>query len=152
MIKDRNRTSVLRHLAALQQMSLTELQEKWRDLYGSEPPNYGKQSMMRQLAYRVQELFYGGLSKGVKEQLKQAADAEDSKGKKRKSPFTIGTRFVRVWQNQEHEVVVVSGGFEYQGQKFSSLTAVAGKITGSHWNGRAFFGLRGKDKQSVANS
>jgi hypothetical protein len=140
-----NRTSVLRQLAALRQMSLPDLQEKWRDLYGSEPPNYGKQSMMRQLAYRIQELFYGGLNKEVKVKLLDKQSGH-TKAHKRKS-FAAGTRFVRCWNQQEHIVTVVSDGFEYKGQKFSSLTAVAEKITGSHWNGRKFFGLPRSDRK-----
>ena len=141
MPNDRNRTSVLRQLAALQNMKLPELQEKWRDLYGSEPPNFGRKFMFQQLAYRVQELFYGGLNPAVKERLKQAADPDSTATEPEKSDFTIGTKFIRVWNKCEYEVTVVAGGFEYQGQKFKSLTAIAEKITGVHRNGRKFFGL-----------
>ena len=56
---DKNRNSVLRQLAALQKMSLEELQDKWRDLYGSEPPQFKKAFLEKRLAYRIQELFYG---------------------------------------------------------------------------------------------
>jgi hypothetical protein len=139
MLNDRNRNSVMRQLAALQKMSLKELQEKWRDLYGNEPPNYDKQFMIRQLAYRIQELFYGGLKKETKAKLTGSQSGNSIT--KQKNSFALGTRFIRIWNQQEHEVVVISGGFEYQGQKFNSLTAVAKKITGSHWNGRKFFGL-----------
>jgi len=66
MQTDRNQNSVLRQLAALQKMSLCDLREKWKDLYGSEPPNYGQVFIRRRLAYRIQELFYGGLKKEVK--------------------------------------------------------------------------------------
>jgi hypothetical protein len=145
MPNDRNRTSVLRQLTALQKMPFSELQDKWRDLYGAEPPNYGKQSMMRQLAYRIQELFYGGLNKEVKARL---LDKPSDQAKKRKrKAFAVGTRFVRCWNQQEHIVTVVPDGFEYRGQKFGSLTAVAEKITGSHWNGRKFFGLPRSDRK-----
>jgi len=138
---DKNRNSVLRQLAALQKMSLSELQDKWRDLYGSEPPSYGRDFMFRQLAYRLQELFYGGLKKEIKEVLhKSNTNNRDAKNGK-KSDFTIGTQLVRMWNKKEHKISVVQGGFEYEGQRFRSLTAIAEKITGSHWNGRHFFGL-----------
>ena len=87
---DRNRTSVLRQLAALQKMKLSELQEKWRDLYGSEPPNFGRKFMFQQLAYRVQELFYGGLKPEVKERLKQAADSDSNAKSPQNSTLRLG--------------------------------------------------------------
>ena len=146
MADDKNRNSVLRQLAALQKMSLEELQNKWRDLYGSEPPSYGRDFMFRQLAYRMQELFYGGLKNEVKEVLKKSAlnnlDAKNGK----KSDFTVGTQLVRMWNKKEHKVSIIQGGFEYGGQRFRSLTAIAEKITGSHWNGRHFFGLPKRDR------
>jgi len=55
-----NQTSVLRQLAALQKMSEQELKEKWRDLYGTEPPRYKASFLKKRLAYRIQELFFGG--------------------------------------------------------------------------------------------
>jgi hypothetical protein len=152
MPDNRNRTSVLRQLAALQKMKLPELQDKWRDLYGTEPPNFGRKFMFQQLAYRVQELFYGGLKPEVKERLKQAADPDSAATEPAKPDFTIGTKFIRVWNKCEYEVTVVSGGFEHQGQKFKSLTAIAEKITGVHRNGRKFFGLPASSKAAVKNN
>ena len=141
MADDKKRNSVFRQLAALQKMSLSELQDKWRDLYGSEPPSYGRDFMFRQLAYRLQELFYGGLKKEVKAVLQKSELNNDSLKNGRKSDFTVGTQLVRMWNKKEHKVSVIQGGFEYGGQRFRSLTAIAEKITGSHWNGRHFFGL-----------
>lgn len=60
--QDRTRNSVLRQMVLLQSMSLEQLREKWLDLYGEEPPQYKKQFLIKRLAYRIQELFYGGLS------------------------------------------------------------------------------------------
>jgi hypothetical protein len=143
-VTDQNQNSVLRQLAALQKMSLCDLREKWKDLYGSEPPNYGQVFIRRRLAYRIQELFYGGLKKEVKEELhRTASDSQNSNER----AFTAGTRLVRVWNKKEHEVTVVSGGFEYEEQKFRSLSAVAGKITGAHCNGRHFFGFPKMDRK-----
>jgi hypothetical protein len=148
MPTDKNRNSVLRQVAALQEMPLCGLKEKWKDLYGCEAPNYGRQSMIRHLAYRIQELFYGGLKKDVKEELRKPETAELEHENRKDSAFTLGTRFIRVWNKKEHEVSVVQGGFEYEGRKYRSLTAVAEKITGSHWNGRKFFGVPGMDRKS----
>ena len=53
-----------------------------------------------------------------------------------------GTMLIREWNGERHEVMVLDGGFEYQGRKFRSLSAVAKHITGTKWNGPLFFGLR----------
>ena len=58
----RVRHSVLRQLAILETMTMEQLREKWRDLYGGDPPGYKRQFLIKRLAYRIQELFYGGLS------------------------------------------------------------------------------------------
>ena len=69
----RVRHSVLRQLATLETMPMDQLRERWRDLYGAEPPHYRRQFLIKRLAYRIQELFYGGLSDAAKTRLQQAA-------------------------------------------------------------------------------
>jgi hypothetical protein len=54
----------------------------------------------------------------------------------------VGTRLIREYDGQRHEVTVVTGGFEYRGRRYRSLSAIASAVTGTHWNGLAFFGLR----------
>jgi hypothetical protein len=151
MTEDKNRTSVLRQLAALQTMKLPELQEKWRDLYGTEPPNFKSTFLKKRLAYRIQELFYGGLSEDAKSRLavfagndsmaniiRQKGENESSTSRRKILP---GTRFFREWNDERYEVVALEKGFEYNGKKFRSLSAVAQEITGTKWNGRLFFGV-----------
>ena len=58
----------------------------------------------------------------------------------------IGTRLVREWQGDRYEVTVVKGGFEFEGRKYRSLTAITKVITGTHWNGFLFFGLQKRAK------
>ena len=67
----RVRHSILRQLATLETMSMDQLRERWRDLYGGEPPGYKRQFLIKRLAYRIQELFYGGLSDAAKTRLRQ---------------------------------------------------------------------------------
>ena len=146
----RARTSVLRQLAALQTLSLEQLKEKWLDLYGTEPPKYKKQFLIKRLAYRIQELFYGGLSEQTKSHLKKVAETDPVATVIRKIPderksqeaILPGTRFVRVWNGKQYEVIARDKGFEYEGCIYRSLSAVADKITGTHWSGRVFFGLK----------
>jgi len=149
--RKRSRTSVLRQLAALEQMNNEQLREKWLDLYGEEAPKYRKVFLMKRLAYRIQELFYGGLSEPAKGCLKRIAATDPvaslkvpvSEARKPQSSILSGTRFVRVWNDVQHEVIARDTGFEYDGRIFRSLSAVAREITGTRWNGKIFFGLKG---------
>jgi len=148
MTEDSKHTSVLRQLTALKTMTRTELDDKWRDLYGYEPPRFRRAFLERRLAYRIQELFYGGLEPAVKKKLEEiAAEAEGKKTKVRvevNGKILSGTRFVREWNGKIYETIVRDDGFEYNGQMYRSLSAIATAITGTQWNGRKWWGLPGK--------
>ena len=146
----RSRRSVLRQLATLNTMKLEQLREKWLDLYGSDPPQYKRQFLIKRLAYRIQEVFYGGLSETAKARLKQVAQEDPvprvgrriSDHPQSQNGILPGTRFVRIWKDRRYEVLAHENGFEYEGRIFRSLSAVAREITGTRWNGRLFFGLK----------
>jgi hypothetical protein len=153
MLKERNKNSVLRQLAALQKMSLPELREKWLDLYGAEPPEYRSTFFRKRLAYRIQELFYGGLSEEAQEKLAETAKNDPAtvlaKGgvKKKFNPawdIRPGTRLIREWRGRDYEVLATEKGFEFNGRSYRSLTAIANEITGTKWSGLVFFGLKKK--------
>ncbi len=130
--------SVRRQLLALEQMTPKELVEKWKDLFGSQPPEYGRIFMRKRLAYRIQELFYGGLSPDLKAQML----VQKNMKKRNVGAMKPGNRFVREWHGEMYEVVIRNNGVEYRGTLYRSLTAVAKAITGVHWNGKAFFGIK----------
>ena len=135
--------SVLAQLAALPEKTTAELKQLWRDLYDREPPPYNKPFLIKRLAYRIQELAYGGLSARAEAKLKELIEEEDRrvKGKLpvRKGDRPIaGTRLIREWQGVEHCATVLDDGFEYQGRRYKSLSAIARAITGTRWNGPAF--------------
>ncbi len=139
--------SVLAQITALPATSTGELKRMWRELHGSEPPPYNRKFLVSRLAYRLQELACGGLSRKTLARLDRLADEEDSrlKGKARRRPSdrpVAGTRLIREWQGTEHHVTVLADGFEYQGRRYQSLSAIARAITGTRWNGPLFFGLR----------
>jgi len=143
-------TSVLQQVTELTGMSHKALKERWRSLYGTDPPAYSRQMLIRRLAYRVQELAYGGLSDETKAELARIAEEDErhrtgarAKRRKRKDTHPLpGTRLVRDWNGTRHEVTAIEGGFEYQGRRYRSLSALAKVITGAHWSGPQFFGLR----------
>jgi hypothetical protein len=131
-------TSVRRQLLALMQMDKEELVAKWQDLFGTTPPEYGVLFMRRRLAHRIQELFYGGLPDMLKTQMLSQKKLQ----KRNAGILKPGNRIVREWHGEKHEVIIRNNGVEYQGVIYRSLTAVAKKITGGHWNGRHFFGVK----------
>ena len=134
--------SVLARIAALQQMDRAELHKQWAAMIGTTPS--GTSARLRQrLIHRVQELAYGGLPSRVKATLDTVArrDAGEADRPTEKAP-TPGTRFIREWRGERHEVTACEGGFEYLGKRYRSLTAVAKAITNQHTNGQLFFGLR----------
>jgi hypothetical protein len=145
--------TVLAQLAALKTAPMAELKRKWRDLFDREPPPYNRRFLESRLAYRIQELAYGGISDEALERLDAIADELEGKsGKQRRTgtparPIT-GTRLIREWQGKEHCVTVRREDFEYRGRPYKSLSAIARHITGTQWNGLVFFGLKNQGRRS----
>jgi hypothetical protein len=138
---------VLAQIAGLAKSSLPELQAQYKDLFGADAPGINRAFLERRIAYKLQELAYGSLSQAAVTQL----DALAKTAEKGSTPRTrmraqdrpiAGTRLLRVHNGVEHSVTVRQTGFEYQGRPYSSLSAIARQITGTPWNGPAFFGLR----------
>jgi hypothetical protein len=138
--------TVLAQLSALKAAPVAELKRKWRELFDREPPAYNRRFLENRLAYRVQELAYGGLTEEAVERLDALADELEGKTPKRRSALETrpiaGTRLIREWRGAEHCVTVRQEDFEYQGRPYKSLSAVARHITGTQWNGLVFFGLK----------
>jgi len=141
--------TVLAQIAALKQMPTVELKHRWRDLFDTEPPPYNRRFLESRLAYRIQELAYGGLKPQTVERLEALGEQLDGgnivlrrvRGDDR--PIA-GTRLVREWQGVEYTVTVTQDGYEWQGRPYRSLSAVARAITGTRWNGLVFFGLKNR--------
>ena len=138
--------AVIGRLAAIKTMDIVALKGMWRDLFTAEPPPYNRKFLESRLAYRVQELAYGGLKPETLKRL--AALAEDleprSGGRCSRSDNrpVAGTRLMREWQGVEHCATVLADSYEYDGRPYKSLSAIARAITGTRWNGWLFFGLR----------
>ena len=144
--------TVLAQLAALKTAPVAELKKKWRDLFDREPPPYNRRFLENRLAYRIQELAYGGLSEESVERLDALADELEGKTPRRRSSLETrpiaGTRLIREWKGVEHSVTVRRQDFEYQGRPYKSLSAIARQITGTRWNGLVFFGLKNTRSRS----
>ena len=140
--------TVLARLAALKTTPTPELKAQWRELFGKEPPPYNRRLLESRLAYRIQELAYGGLKPETIARLEALGEQLDG-GKvavrrKRVDDRPIaGTRLIREWRGVEHCTTVLHDGcYEYGGRPYKSLSAVARAITGTRWNGWVFFGLK----------
>ena len=138
---------VLSRLAALQTLPAAELKQQWRELFGKEPPPFNRPYLQSRLAYRIQELAYGGLRPETRARLEALGEQLDGgnvvlrrvRADNRPLP---GTRLVREHGGVEHTVTVLPDGFEWEGRPYRSLSAVARHITGTRWNGWTFFGLK----------
>ena len=134
-------------LAALKTTPTPQLKEQWRDLFGTEPPPYNRRFLESRLAYRIQELHFGGLRPHTVRRLQALGEELDggnvAKRRVRQDRKPIaGTRLVREWKAVEHAVTVLADGYEWHGRPYRSLSAIARAITGTRWNGLVFFGLK----------
>jgi hypothetical protein len=110
--------------------------------------------MIRALASKMQERAYGGLSPSMKRRLNTLA-AEFEKGCSSFDPGVVlktGARLVRQWRGHAHTVLVRDDGFEYEGQRYRSLTMIAARITGAHWSGPRFFGVIKRPSRSLSTA
>jgi hypothetical protein len=139
-------TDVLRQVALLQETSTADLKLRWRELFGKESPPFSRPFLESRLAYRIQELAYGGVKPETVARLEALGERLDGGNivlrRTRADDRPIaGTRLVREYQGVEHVVTVLLDGFEYEGRPYQSLSAIARAITGTRWNGWTFFGL-----------
>jgi hypothetical protein len=146
-------------IVLLGQMTLAQLRIKYQELFGEPPRSRHKRYLIRRIAWRIQALTEGDLSqRALRRAAELACDAdlrlsapaslpgrqERLKGVRtpRRSLPPAGTVLARHYQGRAVEVTVLAQGFEYEGQTYRSLSAVVKAVTGSHWNGYHFFGLR----------
>ncbi|MGQ7791325.1 DUF2924 domain-containing protein [Faunimonas sp. B44] len=140
-------------LAALKTTPTPELKKQWRELFETEPPAFNRRYLESRLAYRIQELAYGGLKPETMRRLEALGEQLDGGSiAKRRTRADVkpiaGTRLIREWQGVEHTVTVMQDGFEWQGRPYGSLSAVARAITGTRWNGLVFFGLKSQGRRT----
>ena len=117
-------------LAALKTTPTPDLKQQWRDLFDSEPPPFNRRYLESRLAYRIQELAYGGLKPETVRRLERLGEELDggdvAKRRVRHDRTPIaGTRLIREWQGVEHVVTLLVDGFEWQGRPYRSLSAIA---------------------------
>lgn len=130
----------------LQALTIKELQRLWGQVFTkSAPPLARKDLLVRNLTYHQHTRQNGDLSPKIKKRLhklyEEFKNNPDFQPIGSKSCLKRGTRLVRSWQGVVHTVTITEQGFEYQGDVYKSLSAIARLITGTQWSGPAFFGL-----------
>ena len=131
-------------VAALPKLPMLELWALWDRYFPNRPLHHHRGHVEGRLAYKLQEEVLGGLKMEVRQQLIRIGEAQSKKIKRKTSDIRIvpGTMLIREHANREHRVIAqADGGFEYEGKRFKSLSAVARQITGTQWSGPVFFGL-----------
>ena len=133
-------------IARLPDLDLFELRAHWKKLFGNPAPkSLRRKFLAKAVAYQLRVEAHGGLSPVVRRRLREIADAVrrgdvdavlGSPGIKR------GTQMIRQWKGKTLTVTALDSGFEFEGRIFSSLSAIAKAVTGTNWNGYAFFGIK----------
>lgn len=128
-------------LGRLAELPPEALKTEWTRRFDGPAANLSPDLLRLGIGYKLQEQRLGGISRSTRSLLRLVAvrDSGDKKPVPRK--LTPGTRLVRDWHGVGHTVTVLDDGFEYAGQRWRSLSAIARAITGAHWNGNRFFGL-----------
>ena len=129
-------------IALLERQTLPQLQEMWQKYFNTPPISQNKEFYISRLAYRIQELAYGGLTS---QQQQLIANMYIPPEDRNNLPPT-GTRIVRQYLGVDHVVIILRDGFEFNGLKYPTLSAVAKKITGRKISGRYFFGFDKQEK------
>jgi len=129
-------------LRDLDGMGRPELLALWQEVFDTPAPRMLSQPFLRRfIAFEVQSRRHGGLPRKVT----AAIEKGTGKSQPAASPaLKPGGRLLREWNGVTHVVDVTEDGFEWNGQSYRSLSAIAREITGAHWSGPRFFGLKGK--------
>lgn len=162
--------SVIGQIKALQDMTVAQLQERWREVFGESSRSRNKPFLYRRIAWELQAKAYGGLSADARERLRDVAPDHFPRAvlpRDFEPPRTIGeatttrvrpprdhrlpspgTIISRSWRGRDLRLQVLPDGCEVDGVHYDSLSAAARAITGARWNGRLFWGVTQRKRRS----
>jgi hypothetical protein len=138
-------------IARLADRSTEELRHAWQTLYRTGPPlGLSRDLIIRALADKLQQRAHGAPSRALQRRLRiLAGEFENGAGSfDTGGVLKTGASLVRRWRGHTHIVLVGEDGFEYDGQRYRSLTVIAERITGAHWSGPRFFGVNQRARAS----
>ncbi|QDU28841.1 hypothetical protein ETAA8_39460 [Anatilimnocola aggregata] len=153
-----------KEVAAMERMTVDQLRTKYADVFGEQTNGRHKEWLIKRIAWRMQANAEGDLSERARRRAAELANDADLRVTAPRKPKVTpdaealtttvaakigvstellpGTMLKREYKGRTIRVIVLDEGFECEGERHKSLTAVAKKITGKHWNGFHFFGLR----------
>ena len=121
------------------QLSLSELKALYEEIFKKKPPPKSRNDFIKgNICWAIQAKNRGKSFNILRKQLLTQAQ---NKSFSAKTNYLVGTRIIREWQGETHEVIVEESGFRWRNQKYKSLSHIAREITGSRWSGPRFFGL-----------
>lgn len=157
-------TSVSAEMERLRSMKLAGLRERYRELYGEAATSAHRQHLVRRIAWRLQALQQGDICERARRRALEIAHDADLKTQvpsgwgqaltvRRKTPRNprlpvVGSLLKREYRGRTIVVEALADGFQYEGRRYRSLSAVAQAATGTHWNGLVFFGLAERQKRN----
>ncbi len=138
----------------LKEMPLNQLRKYWSYAWGLEPHKYiSREMLIAALLHKIREVNGDGLNHEQKAKLNALVKTykrSKSEGSSRQLQIKSGTQFIREWKGKRHTVISKNGFFEYEGKKYSSLSAISSLITGTRWNGWTFFGVKNPHMKEAA--
>jgi hypothetical protein len=151
-MEDTSVPEITAQIAQLRTLSRQQLLALWAELYIKDPPEgIRREILVPFLAYKIQENTFGGLKSATRTELRRIATELEKPTRPSRHRIRAGTRLLRQWRGETHEIAVTDAGFEYRGTHYESLSQIAHKITGTRWSGPAFFGLRKTHSSSERN-
>lgn len=137
----------VKEIEALAAMSPAQLRAEWRRLFRKDAPPHSPDLLARAIAWRGQAKVQGDLPVSIRNRLLQLAAQLDKGGEisaLAAPTLSPGTRLLREWKGRTIEVTVVENGYLFEERLYTSLSQVAEHVTGTHWSGPRFFGLKNR--------
>ena len=140
--------NIIGKVVALPTLKNDDIKKLWQELFDEPAPKKKRDYLIPRLAWRIQELAYGGLTDAAQERINRLMRSKEpiKPSSNRIRRPAIGTKLIREYQGVQHHVTVARNGFEYQNRTYRSLSHIAREITGTRWSGPLFFGLNRSGK------
>lgn len=134
------------------QLSTAELRAKWTEVWGIQPHRYIRREMLeKSLIFKMRQMSGEGLNSEQQARLDRLVLAYKKNPNcfdETRISLKPGTRLVKMWKGKKYSVLILENGFEFNSQKYTSLSEIAMQITGTRWNGWVFFGLKNKKEEA----
>jgi hypothetical protein len=134
--------SMDKRLAHISSLSGPDLDRAWQEAFGEAAPALSPSLTRRVLAHALQEQVHGALPVATRRALETLANKGFAALPEPPVRLKPGTRLLREWNGRMHSVLVTDEGFQFDGKTYGSLSTIAERITGAHWSGPRFFGIR----------